>query len=353
MKHCSLFCAGWWPFILLPLLLLAVVLFFEHRPIENRVAENTRASLKAIGADWAEVETHNRGRDVLISGSPQSLDQVDTAHDKALAAAGVRVVEMSSDVATPIVPPSDPTLNAVINNGKIQLNGVLADQAAIDAVVAQAQNTYGVSNVINKLRIRENTGQLANISGLFGALKGQAPSMTMNLVGQSMTVTGEMPDSPAKVATLSAVKNAFSGTVVDRLTIAPPPAPAAPPKIDSNVCEETIAGLLRDAKINFNTGSANISPSSFELLENITATAKRCADANFEVAGHTDSTGSLAGNMKLSEQRAQAVVNFLLKAGLPSTQFTAAGYGPNKPIADNNTKAGRAQNRRIEFRLKN
>ena len=358
MKHCSLFCAGWWPFLLLPLLLLAIVLFFEQRSIETHVAENTRASLSAIDADWAEVETHNRGRDVLISGSPPNLAAVDTALEKARETDGVRVVQLSSDVSTPevtapIAPADDPILNASVYDGKVELRGVLANQAALDAVVTQASNTFGTNNVINRLEVGDNTADLANITGLFGALKGKASAVTMNLTGQSMTITGEMPNSPTKVNTLSALKSAFSGTVVDRLTIAPPPDPVAPAKIEHNVCEETISSLLSNAKINFDTGKSTISADSFELLKQIVSTAKRCDDASFEVSGHTDSTGSLEDNMILSEQRARAVVDFLLQAGLPSSQFTAAGYGPNKPLADNNTLAGRAANRRIEFRLKN
>lgn len=350
-QHCSLFCAGWWPFLLLPLLLLAVVLFFEHRPIEERVAENTRAQLNTIGADWAEIDTHNRGRDVLISGSPSNLEEVSAVRDLAVNTAGVRAVEVTSEVSNPITPPSDPSLKAVVSGDTLELNGSLADQAAVDSVVAQAQATFGINNVTNNLKIGENTAQLSSTSGLFAALKGKASDLTMSLADQSITVSGEMPSSTIKQNTLSAVKNAFSGSVIDDLTVAAP-APA-PVIIERDVCEENIAGLLKDAKINFNTGSANISPSSYELLENIAAIAKRCTDASFEVGGHTDSTGSLDGNMRLSERRAQAVVNFLLKAGLPTTQFTAAGYGPNKPIADNTTTAGRAQNRRIEFRLKN
>ncbi len=350
MKHCSLFCAGWWPFIVLPLLLLALVLFFQHRTIENRVAENTRASLDSIGADWAQINTHNRGRDVLISGTPKSLDQIEAVRDKAAQTAGVNLVEMSSDVSVAAQPLSDASLNVTINDGKVLLNGVLASQTEIDSVVTQASNTFGASNVINQLQIGDNTDQLADTTGLFGALKNQAPAISMDLVGQSITVTGEMPSSPAKQDTLSRVQSSFSGNVVDRLTIAAAPTVEI---IENDVCETTIANLLSETKINFATGSATISPSSFELLENITATAKRCTGANFEVAGHTDNTGSLEGNMNLSERRAQSVVNFLLKEGLPSTQFTTAGYGPNQPIADNQTNAGRAKNRRIEFRLKN
>jgi len=88
-------------------------------------------------------------------------------------------------------------------------------------------------------------------------------------------------------------------------------------------------------------------------LDSIAEAAKRCPDANFEVAGHTDSAGSLELNLRLSEARAQAVTDYLIKLGLDSSQFSSKGYGPNQPIADNSTKEGRAQNRRIEFTLSN
>ena len=67
------------------------------------------------------------------------------------------------------------------------------------------------------------------------------------------------------------------------------------------------------------------------------------------VGGHTDNTGSVAGNQTLSQQRAQAVVKYLSGAGVDTSQLKAVGYGQDKPIADNATSAGKRENRRIEF----
>ena len=64
--------------------------------------------------------------------------------------------------------------------------------------------------------------------------------------------------------------------------------------------------------------------------------------ANIEVAGHTDADGQDAANLTLSEKRAQAVVDYLEKAGLPASRFTALGYGSTQPVADNNTDEGKA-----------
>ena len=71
--------------------------------------------------------------------------------------------------------------------------------------------------------------------------------------------------------------------------------------------------------------------------------------ANIEIAGHTDTDGDDAANQSLSEKRAQAVTDYLVRAGLPASRFTPAGYGSTQPIAGNDTDEGKAQNRRIEF----
>ena len=145
--------------------------------------------------------------------------------------------------------------------------------------------------------------------------------------------------------------NAFSGQVNNQLTVAAPPPPPTPSKRET--CQVSVNDLLSNSKINFETGRAAIKQGSFALLESIADVAKSCTEARFEVAGHTDSTGSLELNTRLSKQRAQAVVDHLTDLGLEQSQFDAAGYGPSQPIGDNATSEGRAQNRRIEFKLIN
>ena len=73
--------------------------------------------------------------------------------------------------------------------------------------------------------------------------------------------------------------------------------------------------------------------------------------AKFTVEGHTDSVGSDKLNQKLSEERANSVRDFLIDKGIDAGRLTAIGYGESKPIATNNTRAGRAQNRRVEINL--
>jgi len=79
---------------------------------------------------------------------------------------------------------------------------------------------------------------------------------------------------------------------------------------------------------------------------------KEYPKANFSVQGHTDSQGRAANNKKLSERRAKAVLDYLAtKASISSSRLTSAGFGEDYPIANNKTRAGRAQNRRVEIKL--
>ena len=101
--------------------------------------------------------------------------------------------------------------------------------------------------------------------------------------------------------------------------------------------------------IEFESGKATIKATSYALLDQIAQTFIENEDYIIEVQGHTDTTGKAADNKKLSQARAEAVMMYLVKKGVSSTRMTAVGYGQEKPIADNKTKAGRQKNRRVEF----
>jgi OmpA-OmpF porin, OOP family len=103
--------------------------------------------------------------------------------------------------------------------------------------------------------------------------------------------------------------------------------------------------------IEFETGSANIRPYSYKLLDEIFQSAVVAEGLKLGVYGHTDNNGSDAINIPLSEKRANAVKTYLLKKGLKEVRVEAKGLGSSQPIADNNSEAGRSKNRRVEIVL--
>lgn len=154
-------------------------------------------------------------------------------------------------------------------------------------------------------------------------------------------------------------------TVVDKVAeeVSPPADRAAAAKeklaalpetgdLDASLCESALNATVTLEKIQFGSNRADIARGSMPLLGRLAALLKRCPGTKAEVGGYTDNTGSEAANRKLSQRRANAVVAVLRRAGVPGRRLSATGHGSADPIAANETEDGRAENRRIEFRLK-
>jgi OOP family OmpA-OmpF porin len=103
-------------------------------------------------------------------------------------------------------------------------------------------------------------------------------------------------------------------------------------------------------RVFFETNSATLKTESSETLDKVAASLGDFPDVKIQVAGHTDSTGSAAYNLKLSDKRATAVMNYLISKGVNPAMLSEKGYGMTEPIADNKTVEGRAQNRRVGLR---
>jgi outer membrane protein OmpA-like peptidoglycan-associated protein len=115
--------------------------------------------------------------------------------------------------------------------------------------------------------------------------------------------------------------------------------------------EITSAVSSKSYSIAFETGSASIKTSSYKLLDEIFESAVVAEGLKIGVYGHTDNNGSDAVNIPLSQKRAQAVKDYLLKKGVTTGRVEAKGFGAGKPIADNSTEAGKSKNRRVEIVL--
>ncbi|GHU33520.1 hypothetical protein AGMMS50256_25580 [Betaproteobacteria bacterium] len=101
--------------------------------------------------------------------------------------------------------------------------------------------------------------------------------------------------------------------------------------------------------INFDTGLATIKPESKDVIDEIVTALKSKPQLKVKLEGHTDNVGNAAANKKLSDDRANAVMNAISAKGIDKTRLSAEGFGLDKPIADNDSEAGRAKNRRVEL----
>jgi OmpA-OmpF porin, OOP family len=135
---------------------------------------------------------------------------------------------------------------------------------------------------------------------------------------------------------------------------------------DADRCPSTPSGVEVDAEgcqvlfqptkktlilegVNFETGKSVLTPESETILNGVAESLVANDSIRVQVTGHTDITGSLALNRRLSRSRADAVRTYLISRGVAEDRLTARGFGPDQPVASNKTADGRAQNRRVEL----
>lgn len=116
-------------------------------------------------------------------------------------------------------------------------------------------------------------------------------------------------------------------------------------------CLARISSVTDAAKVTFEPGSATISPEGEPVIEAIAEILRACPDLRLRIAGYTDAQGREESNLRLSGERAEAVLAALRAERVPVSGFEARGFGEASPIASNDTEAGREANRRIEFTL--
>jgi len=229
----------------------------------------------------------------------------------------------------------------------LTLSGYVPDSAVHATIAQAAARKFFSEKVVDNLKISVGapSGFAAAVVPALGALS-RLSTGTLVVSDREVKLSGDALYEAAAVQVRSGLGKDFPQGFQFKADISVKPA-AAP--VDPSVCQQLFSDLLGRGKISFESGRATIDPDSAGLLDRLVEIALRCPTSSIEVAGHTDSDGEDAANQALSEKRAQAVVDYLVKAGLPATRFTATGYGSTQPVAGNDSEEGKAQNRRIEF----
>jgi OmpA-OmpF porin, OOP family len=232
----------------------------------------------------------------------------------------------------------------------VTLTGYVPDNAVHAAIAAAAGRKFFSEKVVDNLKasIGAPSGFAGAVVPALGALS-RLSTGTLVVSDREVKISGDaLYDTAAAQIRAALLKDFPQGWQVKAdISVKPASAP-----VDATVCQQLFSDLLAKGKIRFESGRATIDPDSAGLLDRLIETALRCPTVNIEIAGHTDTDGEDAFNQALSEKRAQAVSDYLVKAGLPADRFTATGYGSTQPVATNDTDEGKAQNRRIEFTVR-
>ncbi len=263
---------------------------------------------------------------------------------------------------------SGPTLTtssrlAITNDGSnVIVSGTVRDEAARATAMNTLKSVFGGSAVKGDITVDPNAAPTPWLAVLPSALEQlKMPGMHAVFSGNSLDLGGTMSDtdrdralsslravfktSGLAVAGLDSVSNLVSDSTSKAVAALAALAPGYRPT--------ELLDILNKSIINFPTGSAEVPPMSRTLLEQAAMRFKQLpAGTAVEIGGYTDNTGDPAANLRLSQQRADAVKSTLVQSGVTPGMLVAKGYGSANPIASNDTAEGRFQNRRIEYHAK-
>lgn len=363
------------PYGLVPLLGLLALLLYAIFPFARNVIERTaqttaESALERANADWAELDVS--GQWVTLRGAPPTQAQADAAVDavrraRAPALFGearpvTRVRAEFAPVGTPPAPDAEPLPppDRVApspatrspdwafrrTRDTLRLEGEVAGEGVRRALLADARNLLDpprlttVQDAMVIADVSDSSDQLS-VARRGIRLVSRCDAGVARFQDEVFSLRCELPASQAAEVEGLARMPLPVGQIglVDMIT-------------DEAVraCEQELRSLLSGAKIEFATSSAEIEPTSADLLDRVAEAARDCPGV-LRVEGHTDSTGSADLNETLSRARARAVRSALIERGVDPARLIAQGYGARVPIASNATPEGRARNRRIEINV--
>ncbi|QNA88752.1 OmpA family protein [Massilia sp. Dwa41.01b] len=225
----------------------------------------------------------------------------------------------------------------------IVVAGTVADEASKAALLARLRAVYGADRVVDQLGVGPVAAP-ANWNDYVARLIG--PNLKMISRGQ-LKVEGSTVSLRGDVAS-EAQRQQIAGDIAASLN---------PTYIVNNglrvVASEqnVLDAALANRIIEFESGKAALTPSGMAILDQMSEALKKLNGIKVEVIGHTDNAGSRAGNLSLSQARAEAVKTYVAARGIQGESIMVSGEGPDRPVADNRTPDGRARNRRIEFKV--
>ncbi|MFG1276824.1 OmpA family protein [Xanthobacter autotrophicus] len=257
-----------------------------------------------------------------------------------------------SVVAQALSPPTiSPYVFSVRREGdELTVSGFYPDAAAHTAIRAALERDF----------LREKVNDVSAVGG--GAPDGFLPAVLSGLTQLSRVGAGEISIVDGQLRLTGTALTPAAASEMDaelKRAVRPPfmvetaiDAALAPPPADTATCSRQVGELLARGTIRFASGSAEIDRHSRGLIDRLAVVLKRCPNAVVRILGHTDGVGDAEFNKRLSETRANAVLTYLVTAGVATDRLSAAGFGAGQPLAPNDTEAGKALNRRIEFEVK-
>lgn len=225
----------------------------------------------------------------------------------------------------------------------VLITGTVADEATRAALLERLRGVYGPARVVDQLAVG-TVSTPANWSAYVGRLIGPNLRLVkggqLKVDGNSVSLRGDVLNEGQRqqIAGDIAVSLNPTYTVNNGLRV-------------QASQQGVLDAALADRIIEFESGKATLTPAGTAVLDGMTAALQKIKGVKVQVIGHTDNAGSRAGNLSLSQARAEAVKAYVVAQGVAGESIAVSGEGPDRPVADNRTPEGKARNRRIEFKV--
>lgn len=244
-----------------------------------------------------------------------------------------------------------PSLSFKNTGGKIDLGGVVRTAAEKAGAIGAFAGVYGQKNVTANVAVNPDVAPASWMDALKAVATAPAAKtdgLAFKFTGDTLDLdTSKLPTAEAREELSQLFQNRFSDVEIKGLY---QPGLEALGELQPGFGAIDLTNALNQTDITFANNSDVVSTSSLAVVAEAAKAIKSApAGMKIDIGGYTDSNGSDAANLALSERRAKAVVAALVAKGVPAGQLKATGHGESNPIGDNSTEAGRAANRRTVY----
>lgn len=223
------------------------------------------------------------------------------------------------------------------------VEGSVPDEATKQLILNKMKETYGSDQVVDKIQIKTVSmpkGWTESVIQVISPDLKKVSQGKLEVQGTQVKLSGKVSNDTDKLSTENTLRSVVQ----------------APYRFSSslslNLAEQRILDdALKNRIIEFESGSAVLTPAGQQILNEMAAALNKVKGKNVKIIGHTDSSGDPKKNITLSQERADAVKQYLIVKQIPENTLTTEGLGAQKPVADNGTAEGRKKNRRIEFEV--